>query len=192
MEKVIVYDASRYAGAARNWWSALTLGIIFLAFGALVFFQPGEQWLNLSAGFAIMVALSGILEIITGAATAPQAGRARFLAAGIIELMLGLIIIMMPDVLYLYLPFILGFWLMFRGYTMIGNSGDMAGYGIKGAGVTLAMAVLVMVCSFFMLAVPFINFGNYALWLGLALVFAAGTMFCYSSQLSIVRKELKK
>ncbi len=41
-----------------------------------------------------------------------------------------------------------------------------------------------------MLAVPFIGFGSYALWLGLALLFAAiGTVF-YAVQLAKLRKYL--
>ena len=66
MEKVIVYDVSRYSGAIRNWWASLTLGIIFLAFGILVFTRTGDTWLGLTLGFACMVIISGVLELITG------------------------------------------------------------------------------------------------------------------------------
>lgn len=190
MERVIVYDVSRYSGAIRNWWASLTLGIVFLAFGILVFTRTGDTWFGLALGFACMVIISGILELITGGATPVQAGRGRFIATGVIEILLGIIIVMMPDVLFVYLPLVLGFWLMFRGYTMLGNSSDMLGYGIKGAGWTLAFGILVVAASFFMLAVPFTGFGNYAVWLGLALIFAAaGTVF-YAVQLSKLRKFL--
>lgn len=190
MEKVIVYDVSRYVGSIKNWWAALTLGIVFLAFGIIVFTRTGENWYGLSLAFACMVIISGVLELITGASTPPQSGRGRFLAAGVIEIMLGIIILMVPAVLFAYLPLILGFWLMFRGYTMISNSSDMIGYNIKGAGWTLGLAVLVVISSFFMLAVPFIGWGSYILWLGLALLFAAAAMIIYSIHLSKLRRYL--
>jgi uncharacterized membrane protein HdeD (DUF308 family) len=190
MEKVIVYDVSRYSGAIRNWWASLTLGIIFLAFGILVFTRTGDTWLGLTLGFACMVIISGVLELITGGATPVQAGRGRLIATGVIEILLGAIIIMIPEVLFVYLPLVLGFWLMFRGYSMVSNSSDMVGYGIKGAGLTLAFGILTILTSFLMLAVPFIGFGSYALWLGLALLFAAiGTVF-YAVQLAKLRKYL--
>ena len=112
------------------------------------------------------------------------------LAAGVIVILLVIIIFLMPDVLFVYLPLILGFWLMFRGYTMLDNSSDMLGYGIKGSGWTLAFGILVVATSFFMLAVPFTGLGSYAVWLGLALLFAAaGTVF-YAIHLSRLRKYL--
>lgn len=190
MEEVIVYDVSRYSGSIKNWWAALTLGIVFLAFGIIVFTRTGDNWFGLSIWFACMVIISGVLELITGASTPPQSGRGRFLAAGVIEILLGIIILMMPSILFAYLPLILGFWLMFRGYTMISNSSDMIGYNIKGAGWTLGLAVMVVIASFFMLAVPFLGWGTYILWLGLALLFASAAMIIYAIHLHKLSKHL--
>lgn len=188
MEKVVVYDVSRYSGWIKNWWAALTLGIVFLIFGVIVFTRTVENLYGLALAFACMVIISGVLELITGGATPPQNGRGRLIAAGVIEILLGIIIIMVPSVLFAYLPLVLGFWLMFRGYTIISNSSDMIGYNIKGAGWVLVFAILVVIAAFFMLIVPFMGWGSYIAWLGLSLLFAAVAMIIYAIMLNRLKK----
>lgn len=187
MRKVVL-ENDRYRDSVKNWWVSLVLGIIFFIVGIFVFFRPGESYLALAVTFGIIVLISGILEIYQGSNTPAREGKGWLVAAGIIELLLGILMLSVPGILIMIMPFLLGFWLMFRGFTTIGVASDMIGYGVRGAGWTLAIAILVVICSFFILADPLFGIGAIVLWLGLSLVLAGIGLMVHAGHLHMLRK----
>ena len=184
-------EVSQYRSSIKNWWVSLILGIIFFIVGIMVFMKPGDSYLALSVTFGLMVIVSGILEIYIGAATPAKSGRGWLITAGVIETLLGIIIMSLPAVMLTILPFVLGFWLMFRGFTTIGAASDMMSAGIKGAGWTLTFAILVVISSFFVLANPIIGVGVVVIWLGISLLFAGITLIISGFHLLNLNKHLK-
>ena len=116
------YDVTRYRTHITRWWLAILLGLFFFIMGIVVFFKPGDSYMALSVIFGIMVILSGIYEIYLGSNSRIQSGRGWLIAAGIVEVLLGILLWSIPAMLFSVLPFVLGFWLMFRGFTAIGLS----------------------------------------------------------------------
>lgn len=186
-----LYDINRYESPVKNWWASLVLGIIFIAVSLLVFMNPGESYLALSVIYGVMVVISGIMEIYLGINTPAQSGRGWLIAAGIIELLLGVLLFAMPAVMISILPFVLGFWLMFRGFMTIGVASDMIGDGIKGAGWTLAFAIVAVICSFLILANPVLGVGAIVIWLGISLLLSGITLIVFAFHLYSLRKNLK-
>lgn len=188
--EVIVFDVSRYSNSIRNWGVSLVLAVMFLIVGILVFTRPGETYLGLGVLFGAMVAISGICEIFVGMGTPPQAGRGRLIATGVIELLLGILLWVTPGIMMFYLPFILGFWIMFRGYSLISVASDMIGYGVKGSGWTLALAILVVLFSFAILANPFFALGRISVWIAIALILAGCAELIYAMHLRRLKRYL--
>ena len=93
--------------------------------------------------------------------------------------------------LFSVLPFVLGFWLMFRGFTAIGIASDMQDYGVRGAGWTMAIAILVIICAFFVLFNPIIGVGLAVFWLGASLILAGIDMMVHGAHLHQLQKQLR-
>ena len=64
------------------------------------------------------------------------------LAGGIIEIVLGAILVWNVALSAATLPIFLGFWLMFRGFSAIGLGGDMSSMNVPGSAWTIISGIL--------------------------------------------------
>lgn len=160
--------------AIRFWWLLLVVGIALFAAGLLVFAFPARSYLGMSLLFGWLMLLSGLLEVILSSTNRHFiTGRGWMLAGGIIELLLGLILIFNVALSAATLPVFLGFWLLLRAFGAIGLGGDMRALGVPGAGWTLLCGILLLICSLCILFRP-LEFGSTAVvvWVGVSLLFA--------------------
>lgn len=189
MEKIKV-DVRRYRGPIRNWWVSLVLGILFLAMGVVVIIYSKESYVTLSLLFGIGVMVAGLLEIYLGASMEARSGRGWIIATGVIELLLGVMLVALPVVSMAMLPFLLGFWLLFRGFSLIGLSSDMMAWGIKGPGWVLAIAIMLVICAFLVIFHPVIGAGAIVAFLGIGLLLLGVDMIVFALYLNRLRKDL--
>ena len=106
------------------------------------------------------------------------------LAGGIIEIVLGLILVFNTALSAVSLPVFLGFWLLFRGFSAIGLGGDMQAMRVPGSGWTIASGVLLLLCALWMIFQPLV-FGTTAVivWVGVSLLFAGAAACSFAVQL---------
>lgn len=171
--------------AVRHWWLLLVVGIALLAVGILVFIYPARSYLDLSVLFGWLILFSGVMEVVLAARSRHfVTGRGWMLAGGIIEIILGAILIFNVALSAVTLPIFLGFWLLMRGFSTIGLASDMHVLGIRGSGWTVLTGVLLLICSLWMLLQP-LAFGTTAVvvWVGLSLLFAGISTVSLSLQL---------
>ncbi len=144
--------------AVRNWWISLLVGLLFIILGIVLVFWPAVSYVALSIMFAVLMFLSGIMEIVFAATNRRVlTSWGWYLAGGILDLILGLILIFMPVLSMEVLPFVLAFWLMYRGFTALGYSMDMQRYGHSNWGWILAFGILAILCAFGILWRPVIG-----------------------------------
>jgi len=91
---------------------AIALGVYLLAHPALSILA-----LTLTVGFFWIV--SGMMELFVGAAAPALAHRGWTIAAGILGIVAGWIIIFYPNISVVALALLLGFWLVFYGLTAV-------------------------------------------------------------------------
>lgn len=164
----------------RHWWVPLILGIIVLALGVVVLLFPQTSYLTMTLLFGIVIILSGAMYL--GMAMSKDIkGRGWLIVSGIIEIFLGIVLTMMPAVSAIALPLCLGFWLIFKGASLIG-----LGYGlskIKGSGWgwTLFSALLLIICGIIILLQPLL-YGMEAViwWVGISFIIGGCTLMNYS------------
>ena len=161
----------------------MLLGIIFFIVGIVVFFEPGGTYLALSVLFGIVVILSGAFELYLGTKAPTGSGMGWYIAGGVIEILLGILLLCTPSMLFTILPFVLGFWLLFRGFMAVG-------VGIKGAGWTMTLGILVIISAFLVLFNPIIGVGVVVFWVGLSLLLAGVDLIAHAVTLRRLRKEL--
>ena len=70
-----------------------------------------------------------------------------YLAGGIIDLILGIFLMASPGLSMEVLPFVLAFWLMFRGFSATGYSMDLKRYGTRNWGWYMVFGILAILCS---------------------------------------------
>ena len=124
--------------------------------------------------FGWVILLTGILEVLLSTANRHFiTGRGWMLAGGIIEIVLGVILILNVGLSAATLPLFLGFWLMMRGFSTIGLGGDMRALGITGAGWTILTGILLVICSLGVLLQPTaVGTTAVVVWVGVTLLFA--------------------
>lgn len=171
--------------AIRYWWLLLVVGAALFVVGLLVFAFPARSYLGLSMLFGWLMLLSGVLEVVLSSVNRHFiTGRGWMLAGGIIEIILGVILIAHVALSAATLPLFLGFWLLLRAFATIGLGGDMRTLEIPGAGWTLFSGVLLMICSLWILFRPLVV-GSAAVivWVGISLLFAGVGAMSLSLQL---------
>jgi len=143
--------------AVRYWWLLLIIGIALFAVGVLIFVYPAQSYLGMSLVFGWLMLISGILEVVLSSANKHFiTGRGWMMAGGIIEIILGIILIFNVGLSAATLPIFLGFWLMMRGFSAIGLGGDMSALEIAGSGWTIFTGVLLLLCSLWILFQPLV------------------------------------
>ncbi|WP_288844663.1 DUF308 domain-containing protein [uncultured Alistipes sp.] len=192
--KNVTYLIERSKQAVRYWWLMLLIGIALFVLGILVFVYPAQSYVSLAVLFGWVILAAGILEVVLSASSDHfVTGRGWMLAGGVIQIILGLILVFNVALSAVTLPIVLGFWLLFRGFSTIGLGGDMRAMGISGAGWTIVGGVLLLLCALWMLFQPLV-FGTafVVVWLGVALLFAGVSAMALSFQLRTAHRCLAK
>lgn len=165
--------------AVRYWWLLAVVGVALLAAGILIFAYPNRGYLALATLFGWLMFLSGMLEAALSAMNRHfVTGRGWMAVGGLIEIILGLILIFNVSLSEITLPIVLGFWLLMRAFATIGLGGDMNALEIPGAGWTVFTGILLLLCAVWILLQPLV-FGRTAVlvWVSISLLFA-GTGAC--------------
>ena len=171
--------------AVRYWWLLLIIGIALFVVGILVFVYPTQSYLGMSLLFGWLMLISGILEVVLSSVNKHFiTGRGWMLAGGIIEIVLGIILIFNVALSAATLPIFLGFWLMLRAFGAIGLGSDMGAMQIAGSGWTIFSGILLLLCSLWILFQPLV-FGTTAVivWVGISLLFAGAAACSMALQL---------
>lgn len=180
--------------AVKNWWLLLLLGIAVFIVGIIIFTYPGVSYVAMSVAFAILILVSGAVNIALAVSNTNAAiGKGWLWAGGIIELLIGLLLICYPSISAATLPIFLGFWLMFRSFGLIGSGSDLMSMKVPGGGWTIFVGILLLLCSVFILAQPLL-FGIEAvvIWVGISFLMAGISMGVFSLQLRGLHKHFAK
>ena len=101
-------------------------------------------WISLILGILyVIVAISLIFSPLSG-----------YAAGGIIDMILGFYLIAYPMLSMEVIPFIIAFWLMFRGFSSVGYAMDLKRYGTRDWGWYVAFGILAVICSLIILWQP--------------------------------------
>lgn len=141
--------------SVKHWWLSLILGILYVIAALCLLFAPISSYLALSIIFSVSMLVGGIVEIIFAASNRKRISSwGWYLAGGIVDLILGIYLVAYPLVSMEVIPFLVAFWLMFRGFTATGYSMDLKRYGTKEWGWYMAFGILAIICSLIILWQP--------------------------------------
>ena len=110
----------------KNWWLSLLLGILYVVVAVSLMFAPLSGYAVLSILFSISMLFSGLLEISFAVSNRKNVSSwGWYLAGGIIDMIFGFYLIAYPLLSMEVIPFIIAFWLMFRGFSSVGYAMDL-------------------------------------------------------------------
>ncbi len=173
----------------RNWWTSLLLGIVYIIVAFWLMFSPLSSYIALSIVFSASMLTSGVLEIVfalSNKKSVPSWGW--YIAGGLIDIVLGIYLIAYPMISMEVIPFIIAFWLMFRGFSSTGYSIDLKRYGTRDWGWYMAFGILAILCSLLILWQPAVG----ALYAVYMISFAFLIIGIFRIMLSFELRKLRK
>ena len=122
----------------KNWWWFLIMGILFIATGVIIYARPVEGYVGLSVLFSVVMISSGISQIFFSTANSSVLkGWGWVFVSGLIDFALGTYLFIYPVVTMATLPYFVGFWLVFRAFSIMGFSFDLKDLNVRGWGWVL-------------------------------------------------------
>ena len=173
----------------KHWWSHVILGIILLALGIVILIFPEASYITMSVLFGIIIALSGIMYICMGFQRQLK-GRGWLFVGGAVELGLGIFLTFSPSLSALALPMVLGFWLLFKGLSLLGLTFATGAREYPGWGITVFTAAMLVLCGMIILFQPLLyGIEAVVLWTGVSLIIGGCTYLNYGFKLKDGNKE---
>lgn len=178
----------------RYWWISLIVGLFSLAAGIACFLTPDGSLAVLTVLFEATLLAGGILNILFATVNRHRISYWSWsLARGIIELLLGIWLLVLPlPVVTTGLIFLIGFWMLFHSIIGIGESCELQQYDIKGLGWLLACNILSLVFSFVYLMSPVFGGLFVVFFLGFSFVFYGVFRMALAFKLRRFNREIRK
>lgn len=139
----------------KNWWWFLITGIIFIIAGIVIYAKPLSGYASLSILFSVVILCSGISQLFFSLSNSGiLKGWGWILVSGILDAAIGSYLLMYPLVTMATLPYFVGFWLVFRSFSIMGSSLDLKDLKAGGWGWLLFGGIVVMALGFLVIYYP--------------------------------------
>ncbi|HEX9510075.1 MAG TPA: DUF308 domain-containing protein [Puia sp.] len=139
----------------KNWWWFIVKGLLLIIAGIAIFSKPLEGYVGLSVLFSLVILGAGFAQIFFASSNRDVLkGWGWTLASGILDVVIGIYLLTFPLVTMATLPFILGFWLIFRSFYLVGMAFDLKSWGVADWGWLLFGGIVSTILGFFVLYYP--------------------------------------
>ena len=157
-----------------NYWRLLLTGLVLIGVGIWIFASPLEAYVSLSILFATGVVIIGCMESAFSIwAKTYLEGWSWIFLGGIFDILLGGYLLMYPVVTFKVLPFIMGFWVLYRGFSAVSFAFDRKDSNATNWWLLLIIGILVIFFGVMVLAVPAFGALSIVEWTALSFI-AAG------------------
>lgn len=149
-------NLTKQAGrAVRHWWLMMIAGVLCVAAGIAVFAFPLESYVTLSILFGVLLLVVGAAKLIAASTSGNYfMMRGYVIVGGVLDLLLGILLCIWPGVTLMLLPIMMGFWMLYNSFMLIGLSGDFETFGVPGAGWVTGSGILLLILSIIVLVNP--------------------------------------
>jgi len=149
------------------WYYPLIKGLIMIILALLIFLSPGGAILAWALYIGIGFILAGLLLISKGFSQRKSKSNWGWrVFEGIVDLLLGFILVANPLVTATILPFIFGFWGTVYGISLFLDSFDLQ----TGKGAQMFLGVILFLLSLIIMFNPFTAALSITVWLGVILL----------------------
>lgn len=169
----------------RRWWLGLVLGVLLVVAGIVVFCNPVESYMALSVMFGVLMLLSGITELAVALGSRNFfMMRGYSIVGAILDLLLGIFLCVYPQVTLVVLPVVIGIWLLWHSFMVIGFGGDLSTFRLPGSGWTIFGGVMMLILGLMMVIMPLtVGVAALAFVTGCAMIVAGAVAIALSLKL---------
>ena len=165
------YEKTEYL--IRRWWLSLLVGIIAIIVGFIILVNPVTSYHIFAIWLGAAIFVSGIFGLMQNITSKNYFVRRSWLIlANIADVIIGLILMFNAIISETFMPTLLGFWLLYRGATMLIQGFDLRDYGIRDASWVIFYATLIIALAVAILWLP-MTFGIEAVILFIAIAVIA-------------------
>ena len=149
----ITRKASR---AIRHWWLFAIAGVLGIILGIVVFFFPLQSHVVLSILFGVLMLAVGAAKLIA-ASTSENffMMKSYVVIGGVLDVILGIFLCVYPGITLVLLPIMMGFWMLYNSFILIGLSGELDTFGVRDTGWLTGGGILLLALSIIVLVNPF-------------------------------------
>ena len=165
------YEKTEYL--IRRWWLSLIAGIVSISIGFIILVNPVTSYYIFAIWLGAAIFVSGLFGIMQNVSSKNYFVRRGWLiVANIADIVIGLVLMFNAIISEVFMPTLLGFWLLYRGATMLIQGFDLRDYGIRDAGWVIFYAALIIALAVAILWLP-MTFGLEAVILFIAIAVIA-------------------
>ena len=149
----LVRKASR---VIKHWWLIGLAGLLCIIAGVAVLIFPIQSYVALSIILGIVVLLVGVAQLLVATTSSNYlAMKSYWVVGGVLDIILGILLCIYPNVTLVLLPIMLGIWMMYHSFIILAFGGDMENFRISGSGLTIFGGVMLLLLSVLILINPF-------------------------------------
>jgi uncharacterized membrane protein HdeD (DUF308 family) len=154
----------------RYSWTFLVTGLLLTFAGLAALYDPllTGRVLGLSLGFLVVLLGIGHISIVIANRHLPHRGW--HVLISMLDLLIGAILLPYPDITIVVLPFLLGFWFLIRGISMILYAITLRHFDRPGRGWVAAGGFFIALFAFFVIGFPLFGFLAIVTWTSFALI----------------------
>lgn len=155
----------------KHWYLPLLSGLLFIGIGIYTFTNPIGSYVALSFLFSMSFLMSGFFEIAFSIINRKEMDNWGWtLIFGLITAVMGILLLMHPEISLTILPLYVGFLMLFRSISAIGYSLELKNYKVKNWGYLIFLGILGIVFSILLIRNPLIAGMTVVIWTGMALI----------------------
>ncbi len=136
----------------KHWYLPVILGVVFIIAGIFIMMTPVASYLSLALLFSWLFFFAGIAEIAFALSNRKELdGWGWILFSGIVDVVLGLILLSQPAITLQVLPIYVGCVLLFRSVRSLSMAVELNRYGVKGISSLVLFGILGLLFAIFMM-----------------------------------------
>jgi|TARA_B110000014_G_C20095976_1_gene574467 uncharacterized membrane protein HdeD (DUF308 family) len=163
----------------KHWYIPLIVGLLFSGIGIYSMLSPLNSYKTLAMIFSFSFLLSGVSEILFSLSNKKEIDNWGWtLTFGVLTFILGLLLVLNPEIPMKTLPIYIGFIVLFRSIMGISYAIELKNYGVKDWKNLLIIGILGLVLAFILIWNPLLAGMTIMFWIGIAIV-AAGIFSIY-------------
>lgn len=175
----------------KNWWLFTVIGILLLLAGFYTVSNPLTSYLGLSVFFGGLIFVNGIMELSFAIGNRNRLHHWGWtLAAGILDVVLGFVLLIYPGLSMSILPFIVGFYVLLLGASLSSYAIQLNNLEVKGWGWVLAGGMLTILFGLSMIFNPVIGIATIVGWTAFAFILAGVVNIAFSVQLKKIKDHI--
>jgi len=149
---------SKVSGTIKNWWVFLILGVLLLISAYWMFSTPIESFVGLASLFSALIFVSGLFSVFFALTNKDDIDNfGLYLAGGLLDVLIGFILLKYPGLTLVLFSMFIGFWLLFRGFNMISVSFKIKKIGDSNWGWILFFGIMVVIFAMMSIINPLIG-----------------------------------